>query len=112
MDKYVVIEGFTDGQDDLVTYPEYSIYPRNGYVPSEERIAELSSTNNAKGMRLIRKLTELPDKVVETTKNPQESTTLSREEIKAQLDALGIEYAKKAKTEILLEILEASKLGE
>jgi hypothetical protein len=37
---------------------------------------------------------------------------LSRDEIKAQLDESGIEYAKNAKTETLLEILEASKLGE
>ena len=37
---------------------------------------------------------------------------LSRDIIKAQLDAAGIEYAKNAKTETLLEILEASKLGE
>nr|DAJ48264.1 MAG TPA: dimeris T4 recombination endonuclease VII [Caudoviricetes sp.] len=37
---------------------------------------------------------------------------LSRDNIKAQLDAAGIEYAKNTKTEILLEILEASKLGE
>ena len=37
---------------------------------------------------------------------------LSRDEVKTQLDEAGIEYAKNAKTEILLEILEASKLGE
>ena len=37
---------------------------------------------------------------------------LSRDDIKSQLDAAGIEYAKNAKTETLLEILEASKLGE
>ncbi|HHA7653759.1 TPA: hypothetical protein ACOP3J_001135 [Streptococcus pneumoniae] len=37
---------------------------------------------------------------------------LSRDDIKAKLDAAGIEYAKSAKTETLLEILEASKLGE
>ena len=37
---------------------------------------------------------------------------LSRDDIKAQLDAAGIDYAKNAKTETLLEILEASKLGE
>ena len=37
---------------------------------------------------------------------------LSRDEIKAQLDEAGIEYAKNARTETLLEILEASKLGE
>jgi len=37
---------------------------------------------------------------------------LSRDEVKAQLDEAGIEYANNAKTETLLEILEASKLGE
>ena len=37
---------------------------------------------------------------------------LSRDDIRSQLDAAGIEYAKNAKTETLLEILEASKLGE
>ena len=37
---------------------------------------------------------------------------LSRDDVKAQLDEAGIEYAKNAKTETLLEILEASKLGE
>ena len=37
---------------------------------------------------------------------------LSRDDIKAQLDEAGIEYAKNAKTETLLEILEASKLRE
>ncbi|APD22380.1 TPA: hypothetical protein ACL3B1_001537 [Streptococcus pneumoniae] len=41
-----------------------------------------------------------------------EPEALSRDNIKAQLDAAGIEYAKNAKTEILLEILEASKPGE
>ena len=37
---------------------------------------------------------------------------LSRDEVKALLDEAGIEYAKNAKTKTLLEILEASKLGE
>ena len=43
---------------------------------------------------------------------PENVEELSRDDIKAQLDAAGIEYAKNAKTETLLEILEASKLGE
>ena len=37
---------------------------------------------------------------------------LSRDDIKARSNEAGIEYAKNAKTETLLEILEASKLGE
>lgn len=111
MDKYVVIEEFVDSQDDFVTYPSGAIYPRGGYAPSPERIAELASKNNAKGMKLIRKLIELPAKM-QIPGNEQEPSTLSRDDIKAQLDAAGIEYAKNAKTETLLEILEASKLGE
>ncbi|MGV3144934.1 hypothetical protein [Streptococcus parasuis] len=111
MDKYVVIDEFVDGQDELVTYPINSIYPREGYIPTEGRIAELASVNNARGKRLIRKLIELPAKV-QAPINQHEPETLSRDEIKAQLDAAGIEYAKNAKTETLLEILEASKLGE
>ncbi|MGQ7452355.1 hypothetical protein ACTGXK_02570 [Streptococcus suis] len=42
----------------------------------------------------------------------KEQEDLSRDDIKAKLDAAGIEYAKNAKTETLIEILEASKLGE
>lgn len=41
-----------------------------------------------------------------------EPEDLSRDDIKARLDTAGIEYAKNAKTETLLEILEASELGE
>lgn len=48
----------------------------------------------------------------EETMGDNEPEGLSRDNIKAQLDAAGIEYAKNAKTEILLEILEASKPGE
>ncbi|HEM3502227.1 TPA: hypothetical protein U1B20_000503 [Streptococcus suis] len=56
------------------------------------------------------------DRLIETgfeeITEDQEPEGLSRDDIKAQLDAAGVEYAKNAKTETLLEILEASKLGE
>ena len=58
---------------------------------------------------------EIVEEVVEEVARDIESENveeLSRDEVKAQLDAAGIEYAKNAKTETLLEILEASKLGE
>ena len=58
---------------------------------------------------------EIVEEVVEEAARDIESGNveeLSRDDIKAQLDAAGIEYAKNAKTETLLEILEASKLGE
>ena len=58
---------------------------------------------------------EIVEEVVEEVAGDIESGNveeLSRDEVKAQLDEAGIEYAKNAKTETLLEILEASKLGE
>ena len=58
---------------------------------------------------------EIVEEVVEEVAGDIESGNveeLSRDDIKAQLDEAGIEYAKNAKTETLLEILEASKLGE
>ena len=58
---------------------------------------------------------EIVEEVVEEVAGDIESGNveeLSRDDIKAQLDAAGIKYAKNAKTETLLEILEASKLGE
>ena len=58
---------------------------------------------------------EIVEEVVEEVVEDIESENveeLSRDEVKAQLDEAGIEYAKNAKTETLLEILEASKLGE
>ena len=58
---------------------------------------------------------EIVEEVVEEVVGDIESENveeLSRDEVKDQLDEAGIEYAKNAKTETLLEILEASKLGE
>lgn len=58
---------------------------------------------------------EIVEEIVEETVGdiePENVEELSRDDIKAQLDEAGIEYAKNAKTETLLEILEASKLGE
>ena len=54
---------------------------------------------------------EIVEEVVEDIES-ENVEELSRDDIKAQLDAAGIDYAKNAKTETLLEILEASKLGE
>ena len=54
---------------------------------------------------------EVVEEVVEDIES-ENVEELSRDDIKTQLDEAGIEYAKNAKTETLLEILEASKLGE
>lgn len=50
---YKVITAFTDLQDDLYGYKVDEVYPREGYKPSAERIAELSGSDNLQGKPLI-----------------------------------------------------------
>ncbi|MGT2755377.1 hypothetical protein [Streptococcus ovis] len=113
MKKFIVVDSFFDTEDEDVHYPVNSIYPREGYLPSEERIATLESARNNKGTILIKPLIELPAKEVKQVDNEeQETVTFDRDAIKAELDALGVTYAKNAKTEILAELLAAQKQGE
>ncbi len=50
---YTVIHHFKDLLDDDFSYREGDKYPRDGYYPSNERIRELSSTENKQGKPLI-----------------------------------------------------------
>ncbi|NGL84151.1 hypothetical protein [Streptococcus equi] len=114
VEKNIVIDSFIDSDDERVQYPIGSLYPRDGYEPSAERVAQLRSGNNAKGVPLIKKLIELPPKNAKTTEEvtaqPEpEEVGLDRSAIKARLDALGITYEKYARTETLAEILNAQK---
>ncbi|OCW99275.1 hypothetical protein Javan117_0027 [Streptococcus phage Javan117] len=114
VEKNIVIDSFIDSDDERVQYPIGSLYPRDGYKPSAERVAQLRSGNNAKGVPLIKKLIELPAKTAKVTEEvsaqPElEEVGLDRSAIKAELDALGVTYAKSARTETLAEILSAQK---
>lgn len=85
---YTVIESFTDLQDGNYVYISGEPYPRKGYTPSDERIAELAGSNNKLKRPLIVKTDETPeetdDKVLEvpvdvkpepkTTGTPEEAT--------------------------------------
>lgn len=70
-----VIKKFTDLQDGNHVYNVGDVYPREGYTPSEERIAELASDKNRQGTPLI----EVPasavvdvEEAVEETKETEE----------------------------------------
>ena len=54
--KYRVIKFFTDLQDNNHAYNVGDIYPREGLNPSEDRIAELSGSNNKQGVPLIKEV--------------------------------------------------------
>lgn len=55
---YKVINYFVDLQDNNFEYKEKDVYPRKGYTPSKERIAELESKNNKQNKPLIKKVAE------------------------------------------------------
>lgn len=52
---YKVLIAFADLTDDKYIYAEGDAYPRKGYEPTEERIAELSGNKNAFGKPIIAK---------------------------------------------------------
>ena len=56
---YIVVKHFTDLQDHGYKYAEGDIYPREGYVPSTERIEMLSSANNRQKTVLIEAIPEV-----------------------------------------------------
>lgn len=51
-----VVKYFTDLQDDGYAYNVGDTYPRKGLNPSEERIAELSGSDNKQGVPLIKEV--------------------------------------------------------
>lgn len=52
---YKVLISFADLKDDKYIYAKGDAYPREGYKPTEERIAELSGNENAFGQPIIAK---------------------------------------------------------
>lgn len=65
---YRVVKGFFDLKDDKHAYSVGDVYPRNGYAPTEVRIAELSSAKNVQGEPLIAEVKEKPVKKAKVEK--------------------------------------------
>lgn len=59
---YKVIKFFTDLQDNDFAYEVGDPFPRKGLEVSEDRLAELSSSDNRQGQPLIEKVAEEPKK--------------------------------------------------
>ena len=57
---YKVIKYFTDLQDNNYAYYVGDTFPRNGVEVGAERIAELSSDKNRRGVPLIEEVAEKP----------------------------------------------------
>ncbi|WP_425353373.1 Rho termination factor N-terminal domain-containing protein [Staphylococcus coagulans] len=56
MKLFEVIVRFKDGQDDEYLYQVGDVYPRPGYTPTEERLNEVASTDNRRGVVAIKPL--------------------------------------------------------
>ena len=59
---YRTIVYFEDLQDDSHPYNVGDIYPREGFTPSDERIKELATDKNIRGIPLIKKEERKPKK--------------------------------------------------
>ena len=57
---YRVIKSFTDLQDNNYAYYVGDTFPRNGVEVGAERIAELASYKNRRGIPLIEEIAEKP----------------------------------------------------
>lgn len=67
---YEVIRFFTDLQDNGYPYNPGDIFPREGMEASEERIAELSGSNNRQHKPLIKKVEEAADDIEDEQYEP------------------------------------------
>lgn len=74
MKEYKVLIAFTDSKDDRYVYQAGDKYPRLGYMPSKERVTELSGKNNTFGKPLI-----------ELVKNDSEDEEKSVDELKNEV---------------------------
>ena len=72
---YTVLKDFSDLQDNSHVYLAGDSFPRNGIELSEERIIELSTTANKRGVPLIAvdtaKISPQNDETIEADKLPE-----------------------------------------
>ena len=64
---YKVIEFFTDLHDNEHPYEVGDVFPRDGVEVTTERLGELASTSNRRGIQLIEKVEE-PEKAAKPKK--------------------------------------------
>lgn len=100
MDKqeYVALQYFEDKEDDRTAYDFGTVYPREGYEPTEERIQELLSDKNKQGRPVIAELKRL-----ESKEEVLEDKT--KEDLKQIADEKGLEYDSKATKADLVQLI-------
>lgn len=80
---YKVIKFFTDLQDNNYPYEVGSTYPRKGLSVTEERIAELSGSNNRQRTALIEEVGEpKKEKPIEEVQEPKKKVQEQKKKTK------------------------------
>lgn len=77
---YRAIVYFTDLQDNNFEYHAGDVFPRQGYNPSADRIAELASKRNKRGYAVIAEVKEDPVEQVEQTDPVEQAELVDAEE--------------------------------
>ena len=75
MSKYKVVKYFTDLQDNGYAYSAGDTFPREGFEVSAERLAELSSDKNKRGIALIEEIIEKEPESIVVPEEPKEIET-------------------------------------
>ena len=96
---YEVLVDFFDGQDGRRFYAKGWVYPK-GHTPTEERIAELSSSENALGKPVIREkpLSAIAPEVAEEADEVDDEVV---EEV--EVDETPAEYEEDDHTDVIIE---------
>lgn len=78
---YKVVYKFKDLQDGDHVYNVGDVFPRDGYKPTNKRIAELASPKNKIGKVLIEEEVEImPEPVIEEESSIEEESPIEQEE--------------------------------
>ena len=78
--KYLAVKSFTDTQDKGYKYHTGDNYPRAGYTPTADRIEELSTDKNRRGMPMIKAVEEKAEPKKATPKK-EEPTVNEKKEV-------------------------------
>lgn len=106
---YEVIRLFTDLQDNNHRYDVGDKFPRHGLKVTEERILELSTSNNKQGRALIKKVDDAPveeEKAVEVGYTRTDINKMNVEELKSLAAEKGVEnYEDKTGADLKKELI-------
>ena len=92
---YKVIEYFTDSQDNEYQYHVGDTFPREGVEVSKERLTELSTTNNRRGIVAIERVQEV-----------ENFSGMKVSELKEEAKKRGIDGYSDMKKSELIKVLE------